>query len=475
MAVITTPTSASGQVNLTGTGQDDTINAHDYANVRQTHVYAGNGDDVINMYFGDGDRYRSDWIHQHREYQGHHVRGGNGHDVFNFDSLSSVTGTVIGRIEDFDLSRDVIQIEGASISASDLKQGYGQTSGYSWKVVEWNGDHNDLNSSPQQWLLIDTGTGWVFYSLEGARVDVTGNGAANSGEQEGHFFTVAPPNFAAMTSVGYVDPVNVVPETNNSTDYQPSNGGILINDVDVDGSDVAAVIQGTDGNDVIAAGLNDDSVQAGGGHDRVWGGSGNDTLSGGSGDDTIQGGTGSDVLIGGNGSDTFVGKSNQGPDTVQDFVLGEDIVVLQYTSSDGSISEISFSTFQEAQQAGINVADVNGGVLVSWDIDGNAPNLFLAGLSSSDLPEPPPTGDNLINDTVGRSTLTGTEAADTFVMLADAEKDDIQGFDVTSDVIDISAWGASSLDDLWVNQDGANQIIVVGDERIELRSFLAIP
>lgn len=76
MAVVTTNPNASGQVRLDGTGGNDTINAYDYTNVRQTHVYAGGGDDVINMYFGNGNIYRSHWNHQHKEYQGHHVRGG---------------------------------------------------------------------------------------------------------------------------------------------------------------------------------------------------------------------------------------------------------------------------------------------------------------------------------------------------------------------------------------------------------------
>jgi hypothetical protein len=88
MTYITTPTSATGNVRLDGTGQDDVIHAYDYAAVRQTHVYAGNGDDVINMYFGSGNIYRPQWQTQHREYQGHHVRADDGDDLFNFASLS---------------------------------------------------------------------------------------------------------------------------------------------------------------------------------------------------------------------------------------------------------------------------------------------------------------------------------------------------------------------------------------------------
>lgn len=308
MVLVITPADASGQLMLTGTGQDDFIHAHDYEDVRQTHIYAGNGDDVINMYFGEGNKYRSTWNVQHKEYHGHHVRGGNGDDVFNFAGLSSVTGTVIGRIEDFDTSRDVIEIEGSKVTPSELAQGHGKTSEYNWRIVDWNGDHNDLNSSPQQWLLINTNGGWVFYSLEGARVDIEGDGAANSGTQEGHFFTTAPPDFASMDSVGYVDPVNVVPTKSDGSDYLPSKGGLLINDLDQNGSDVEELVQGNSGNDVIAAGLNDDNVEAGAGNDRVWGGSGNDTLRGGNGNDTLRGGTGDDKVIGGRGGELLFGE-----------------------------------------------------------------------------------------------------------------------------------------------------------------------
>ncbi|WP_299284982.1 calcium-binding protein [uncultured Tateyamaria sp.] len=307
MAVITTPSNASGQIGLTGTSHDDVIHAYDYASVRQTHVYAGSGNDVINMYFGDGEEYHPTWNNQPKEYHGHHVRGGAGEDVFDFRSLGSVSGTVIGRIEDFDPSRDQIRIEGIEITANDLANGEGRTGAYSWKIVDWNGDYNDPSGTPQKWLLIDTNGGWVFYSLEGARVDLTGDGAANSGQHEGHFFTTAPPDFATMPSVKYVPEINVIPQKSDGSEYLPSNGGIRIDDLDSVANDVFEIIQGTGGDDVIAAGLNDDQVQAGGGDDLIWGGSGSDTVNGDHGHDTIHGGSGNDYLTGALGNDHLFG------------------------------------------------------------------------------------------------------------------------------------------------------------------------
>ncbi|WP_166507190.1 hypothetical protein [Frigidibacter mobilis] len=43
---------------------------------------------------------------------GHHARSGGGYDTFNFTGLDRVSGTVVGRLEDFDPSRDQIRIEG---------------------------------------------------------------------------------------------------------------------------------------------------------------------------------------------------------------------------------------------------------------------------------------------------------------------------------------------------------------------------
>jgi Ca2+-binding RTX toxin-like protein len=79
------------------------------------------------------------------------------------------------------------------------------------------------------------------------------------------------------------------------------------------------------GNDLVRAGAGDDAVQGGngsdiafggGGNDRLgggnaddvaWGGSGNDTVAGGSAKDELHGGTGDDSLAGGHGDDLLWG------------------------------------------------------------------------------------------------------------------------------------------------------------------------
>ena len=257
----------------------------------QIHVWGQAGDDTINIAFEDLGSYT----------KGHHVRGdqkrfsdGLFHDDFVFQELDEVhSGAIlVGRIEDFDRSRDRIFIEDIRL---DLTQGSGQAHGYEWKVVHFDVDTTDAAVGDQQWLLIDTAGGYVFYALEGARVTRDGLGGANNGEQEEHFASynsVSPENVTEdiwrLNAVGYVDPVNHVPLGH------VAQGGYIINDYDDAASDLR-VIEGSTSGDLIAAGLNDDAVLAHEGNDKLWGGSGNDTLNGGEGEDTLNGGTGHDT------------------------------------------------------------------------------------------------------------------------------------------------------------------------------------
>ncbi|MBD2142004.1 hypothetical protein H6F39_11680 [Anabaena sp. FACHB-1250] len=68
---------------------------------------------------------------------------------------------------------------------------------------------------------------------------------------------------------------------------------------------------------------------------RLVGGAGNDVLVGGAGNDVLTGGAGNDVLTGGAGNDVFslVGNAaftvaSQGVDTIQDFGVGSDQILL---------------------------------------------------------------------------------------------------------------------------------------------------
>ena len=299
---------------LGGTDGNDTLTGTAQNGTGQIHTYGRAGNDRIILNFSNITSFS----------HGHHVRGdgsnsvddtsnNRGNDSFEFVNLHRVDAVVVGRIEDFDTSRDTIKINGGSVTNSQLQSGSGTTGGYSWRIVEYDADSRDGATAKQQWILIDTGQGYVFYALEGARV-TNGNGASNSGQQEAHFIgaggghRVTASELEALPTVGYVDPVNYVPAG------YVADGGVTINDDDDTYADVLAIIQGTGSGDLIAAGLNDDNVRAGGGNDVVWGGSGNDTVNGDSGNDTLYGGTGNDNLTGGTGHDRLYGGT--GNDTL---------------------------------------------------------------------------------------------------------------------------------------------------------------
>lgn len=285
---------------IVGEDKSDHIHGKARGDWSQIHIFAGSGDDLINLDF-DVVEKRSN---------GHHVRGGDGRDIFDFSNVEQVRDTIVGRIEDFDFSRDIIAVDGHALDLYELP--------YWARIVEFNGAHNDFTTDTQQWIVIETGKGSIFYALEGARVDLDQNGLSNSGNQEFHF----PRNIqepGQLHTVRFIDQQNVVPEG-----YQPA-GGLLINDVDNWKADVWEIIRGGSKDDLIAAGLNADTVYADSGNDTVWGGSGSDTLHLGRGNDTgignggsdwiwgyrdddkIYGREGNDILFGGLGSDRIAG------------------------------------------------------------------------------------------------------------------------------------------------------------------------
>ncbi|THH35754.1 calcium-binding protein [Aliishimia ponticola] len=275
----------------------------------QIHAWAGAGDDLLNLGFHDiHDFTDTDGIYRTISH-GHHVRGEAGADRFNFTDLDEVQGTVVGRIEDFNASEDRIQIDGADIDLTDLPGNV--------RLVAYNGDFDDPDADPQQWLLITTAAGRVFYALEGARVDMDGTGGANGGAQEAHFLT-QPIDWDALEDIPFTDPQNYVP-----AGMTPGAGGVRINDTDQDAADVAQQITGTAQDDLIAAGLNDDVVRAWAGDDHVWGGSGHDDLYGDGGADVLEGNAGDDRAYGGDGADEVSGGAgndrlygNAGADTL---------------------------------------------------------------------------------------------------------------------------------------------------------------
>ncbi len=106
------------------------------------------------------------------------------------------------------------------------------------------------------------------------------------------------------------------------------------------------LLYGNQGNDVLYGNLGNDSVWGGKGddllygnqgndilygdlgNDSVWGGKGDDSLIGGNGDDWLSGDLGNDLLTGGEGKDRFVLASGTGKDTILDFEINSDLLIL---------------------------------------------------------------------------------------------------------------------------------------------------
>lgn len=338
-----THTGTSGLMGLYGGNGNDVLTAR-YLNGSksanaQFHLYGGSGDDSVNIDLR--------FLSSASGHQGHHIYGGHGRDTFNFTNHANTQKTLIGRIDDFDYSRDKIRIAGVDLDlfdADDLQD-------KSASIVLFNG---------QQWLRVGNN---ALYALEGARY----------GGSETHFTTPeiggVPIDLDDLVVVPFVDQMNwvphstyasfeadlddvdvdVAPTNSNGSLYRIINGTLdnnffyddVVNQYDNNdhghsggtqtqtanariyggvGNDVIDAGKGNDtayggdGNDLIAGGQDIDILYGQNGNDQVWGGSENDTLYGGNDQDSLRGGTGNDQLWGENGNDQLEG--NYGNDTL---------------------------------------------------------------------------------------------------------------------------------------------------------------
>ncbi|MEZ2227324.1 MAG: S8 family serine peptidase [Microcoleus sp.] len=119
---------------------------------------------------------------------------------------------------------------------------------------------------------------------------------------------------------------------------------------------------GGKGSDILLGGSGDDALFGGRGADSLNGGDGNDVLLGGKGDDVLFGGLGSDSLTGGAGNDQFLLSTNSGIDTITDFEVGKDLLVLGsgLTFSQLSITQESSATLIRLSATGEILASLNG-------------------------------------------------------------------------------------------------------------------
>lgn len=382
--------------------------------MHQIHGWGGEGDDTLRMLMPDST--------EEGIFFGHHVRGDQeamdgehvelGNDVFDFVDINNVgAGQIfVGRIDDFDASRDQIQIEGIPVDFANLPSNV--------RLVAFNGTHDvHEGSEDQMWLLITTEQGGkIFYSLDGARIDMddTIRGYANLGAEEAHF--IPPhllPDLDSLPDMAFVDRQNYIP-----SGYEQRPGGLYINDFDGNNGrfhlldehggktvweNVEDPVYGSGGDDLIAGGVNNDVILAHDGNDTVWGGSGFDTIRAGKGDDVVYGNTGDDLIFGEEGSDYLDG--GDGNDTLhggssRDTLRGGDGNDLIYGDSGDDII-----------LGGEGLDTIHGGNGRDIALGGNGYDLLFGGNGNDSLYGN--VGDDVINGGHGDDLLDGGWGNDT--------------------------------------------------------------
>jgi Ca2+-binding RTX toxin-like protein len=135
-------------------------------------------------------------------------------------------------------------------------------------------------------------------------------------------------------------------------------------------------INGGDGDDLLWGEVGDDSLSGGGGNDLIYNGEGSDTVAGGDGDDTIWAGEDDDLLTGGEGADLFVFGDVSGNDTITDFDASEDVLDVEYASTDFTSLADVVAAGSETSQGG------QAGVLLDL---GDSDSVFIIGIQLDDL------------------------------------------------------------------------------------------
>lgn len=253
---------------------------------------------------------------------------------------------------------------------------------------------------------------------------------------------------------------------------------------DLKGGEGADFVSADAGNDFVSGGSGNDTLEGDSGNDVISGDAGNDQIFGGLGNDLISGGGGDDILTGGGGTDGFMFGYGDGTDTIQDFEVGSDLIALRT----GNYHLYVFDENGSARiQVGMNSSILLTGVAASqistsnFSIDANSTLEITHGAvimgtdlaDRNDLRLLGTSGDDLFFDFAGRDEMKGYGGADTFVLSADGDKDEIFDFETGTDKVDISAWGASEFSDLTITQDGNHTKLVFGNEILELKNTIA--
>lgn len=262
------------------------------------------------------------------------MRGYGGSDIYFYDHLEDSKDTSPDTILNWDNS-DVIDVSFLGFTGIQAGSPNGSTLG--WAVV---GNYTEISDSGKFLIRIHNGT-----ALETPAIT-----AAN-------FIFSSGPGFADETYTG----------TSGADTYTTGLGNDVLN-----GNDGNDMLTGGDGHDTIDGGAGNDMLYGGKGDDTLFGQGGYDTIDGGAGHDRLTAGVNQDWLLGGSGNDTFsffsdTHSSETQPDTIADFVQGEDMIDLSTLSHTGiqagaaSGTVLGFTYQQNSSSQDITVVQADTG------------------------------------------------------------------------------------------------------------------
>jgi hypothetical protein len=143
-------------------------------------------------------------------------------------------------------------------------------------------------------------------------------------------------------------------------------------DDDIWGGFGSDTLEGNLGADMLYGGPGNDTILGQDGNDRLFGGTEEDNLNGGVGNDILRGGLGNDILTGDIGSDLFVLFPTEGTDTITDFEVGVDRLVLG-----GGISPNTLSLTQQQSNTLLSFGTEDLAILEGVNLDTLQADAFL--------------------------------------------------------------------------------------------------
>lgn len=211
----------------------------------------------------------------------------------------------------------------------------------------------------------------------------------------------------------------------------------------LDGDADANRLAGVGGDDVLIGGGGDDILIGGAGADTLNGDAGVDRLVGGSGADAMSGGAGNDIYDVENAGDTVTEAAGQGVDRINVFIDYVNAANVEFLI--GKFAAVGLTLTGNGGRDRITGANKIG----SGDtLFGEGGNDKLVGLVGDDVVNGGVgndrvfgnSGDDVINGGPGNDRVTGQQNADRFVLDVGGGRDRVTDFDVTEDLLDLTAF-----------------------------------